>query len=113
VGGFRANDEVLWSQLRLSIGNFIVDLAQQGAFYQYFVSCDGTTTTQDDINQGIVNVLVGFAPLSDGDRGYSDPAMGWAVLVRAPGAKPGGKAEAMPHENQVKWAAPPDNLGFA
>ena len=29
----------------------------------YFVKCDGETTTQDDINQGIVTIIVGFAPL--------------------------------------------------
>ena len=28
-----------------------------------FVKCDRETTTQDDINRGIVNILVGFAPL--------------------------------------------------
>ena len=29
----------------------------------YFVKCDKETTTQTDINRGIVNILVGFAPL--------------------------------------------------
>ena len=29
----------------------------------YFVKCDGETTTQSDIDHGIVNILVGFAPL--------------------------------------------------
>ena len=29
----------------------------------YFVKCDAETTTQNDINLGIVNVVVGFAPL--------------------------------------------------
>ena len=29
----------------------------------YFVKCDKETTTQNDINLGIVNILVGFAPL--------------------------------------------------
>ena len=29
----------------------------------YFVKCDRETTTQNDINLGIVNILVGFAPL--------------------------------------------------
>jgi phage tail sheath protein FI len=27
------------------------------------VKCDRETTTQDDINRGVVNILVGFAPL--------------------------------------------------
>ena len=29
----------------------------------YFVKCDSETTTQSDINLGIVNIIVGFAPL--------------------------------------------------
>jgi phage tail sheath protein FI len=66
---FEPNDEPLWSQLRLNIGVFMHDLYRQGAFQgqspkdAYFVQCDSTTTTQSDINQGIVNILVGFAPL--------------------------------------------------
>ena len=44
-------------------------LFRRGAFQggtpdqAFFVKCDSETTTQDDIDQGIVNVLVGFAPL--------------------------------------------------
>lgn len=63
------NDEPLWAQLRLNIGTFMHDLFRQGAFQgqkpgdAYFVQCDSTTTTQSDINKGIVNIIVGFAPL--------------------------------------------------
>jgi len=66
---FEPNDEPLWAQIRLSIGAFMQTLFRQGAFQgtspkqAYFVRCDGTTTTQSDINLGIVNVIVGFAPL--------------------------------------------------
>ncbi|MGZ3445568.1 MAG: phage tail sheath family protein [Myxococcaceae bacterium] len=66
---FEPNDEPLWSQLRLAIGSFMNDLFRQGAFQgssrdqAFFVKCDSSTTTQDDINRGIVNVEVGFAPL--------------------------------------------------
>ncbi len=66
---FEPNDEPLWSQLRLNIGVFMHDLFRQGAFQgqkpgdAYFVQCDSTTTTQSDINKGIVNIIVGFAPL--------------------------------------------------
>lgn len=66
---FEPNDEELWAQLRLNIGSFMMTLYRQGAFQgstpseAFFVKCDGETTTQDDINLGIVNVLVGFAPL--------------------------------------------------
>jgi len=44
-------------------------LFRQGAFQgqspreAYFVKCDKDTTTQNDIDRGIVNILVGFAPL--------------------------------------------------
>ncbi len=66
---FEPNDEGLWAQLRLNIGSFMHRLFQQGAFQgssarqAYFVRCDGDTTTQADIDRGIVNVIVGFAPL--------------------------------------------------
>ena len=66
---FEPNDEPLWSQIRLNIGSFMSGLYRQGAFQgrtpreAYFVKCDKETTTQADINQGIVNILVGFAPL--------------------------------------------------
>jgi phage tail sheath protein FI len=66
---FEPNDEPLWSQLRLNIGTFMLDLFRQGAFQgqkpsdAYFVRCDSSTTSQSDIDKGIVNILVGFAPL--------------------------------------------------
>jgi uncharacterized protein len=59
---FEPNDEALWSKLREAIGAFMTGLFQQGAFHDRFVKCDGETTTQDDIDRGIVNVIVGFAP---------------------------------------------------
>ena len=66
---FEPNDEPLWAQIRLNIGAFMQTLFRQGAFQgssprdAYFVRCDSTTTTQADINLGIVNIVVGFAPL--------------------------------------------------
>ena len=66
---FEPNDEPLWAQLRLNIGAFMQNLFRQGAFQgktpreAYFVKCDSETTTQNDINHGIVNIVVGFAPL--------------------------------------------------
>ena len=60
---FEPNDESLWSIIRASVSTFLVDLQKQGAFYSYFVRCDNTTTTPGDIEQGIVNIMVGFAPL--------------------------------------------------
>jgi phage tail sheath protein FI len=66
---FEPNDEPLWAQIRLSIGAFMHDLYRQGAFQgttpqqAYYVKCDKDTTTQNDINLGIVNIVVGFAPL--------------------------------------------------
>lgn len=66
---FEPNDEPLWAQIRLNIGAFMQNLFRQGAFQgttpreAYFVKCDKETTTQNDINLGIVNILVGFAPL--------------------------------------------------
>ena len=66
---FEPNDEPLWAQIRLNVGAFMQGLFRQGAFQgssprdAYFVKCDKETTTQNDINQGVVNIVVGFAPL--------------------------------------------------
>ena len=66
---FEPNDEPLWAQIRLNVGAFMNSLFRQGAFQgttpreAYFVKCDKETTTQNDIDRGVVNILVGFAPL--------------------------------------------------
>jgi phage tail sheath protein FI len=66
---FEPNDEPLWAQIRLNAGAFLQNMFRQGAFQgsspreAYFVKCDKEVTTQNDINLGVVNVLVGFAPL--------------------------------------------------
>lgn len=66
---FEPNDEPLWAQIRLNLGAFMQNLFRQGAFQgkspreAYFVKCDSETTTQNDRNLGIVNIVVGFAPL--------------------------------------------------
>ncbi len=66
---FEPNDEQLWSQIRLNLGAFMQDLFRRGAFQgtspaqAYFVKCDAENNPQSDIDKGIVNILVGFAPL--------------------------------------------------
>ncbi len=66
---FEPNDEPLWAQIRLNVGAFMHSLFRQHAFQgtsprdAYLVKCDSETTTQNDIDRGIVNILVGFAPL--------------------------------------------------
>jgi phage tail sheath protein FI len=66
---FEPNDEPLWAQIRLNVGAFMNSLFRQGAFQgitpkdAYFVKCDKETTTQNDIDLGVVNIIVGFAPL--------------------------------------------------
>jgi hypothetical protein len=66
---FEPNDERLWSQIRLNVGAFMQGLFLQGAFQgttpqkAYFVKCDAENNPQSSIAQGVVNILVGFAPL--------------------------------------------------
>jgi len=66
---FEPNDEPLWSQIRLNLGAFMQNLFISGAFQgrtardAFFVKCDKETTTQNDIDLGRVNIVVGFAPL--------------------------------------------------
>jgi phage tail sheath protein FI len=66
---FEPNDEPLWASIRLNITSFMQTYFLKGAFQgqtpteAYFVKCDSETTTQTDIDNGVVNILVGFAPL--------------------------------------------------
>jgi phage tail sheath protein FI len=66
---FEPNDEPLWSSLRLNVTTFMQGLFRQGAFQgstpadAYVVQCDANNNPQDQIDLGIVNILVGFAPL--------------------------------------------------
>ena len=66
---FEPNDEPLWSSIRLNVGAFMNSLWRQGAFQgrtprdAYLVKCDSDNNPQNDIDRGIVNILVGFAPL--------------------------------------------------
>jgi phage tail sheath protein FI len=66
---FEPNAEPLWAQIRTNVGAFLFSLFKQQAFQgltpqdAYFVKCDGTTMTQSDIDSGIVNIVVGIAPV--------------------------------------------------
>ncbi len=66
---FEPNGEPLWSRIRQSVGTFLHDLFREGAFQgmtpsqAYFVKCGADTNTAADINAGMVNIQVGFAPL--------------------------------------------------
>ncbi|MGD0830442.1 MAG: Ig-like domain-containing protein [Terracidiphilus sp.] len=66
---FEPNDETLWGQVRMNVGTFMQGLFLQGAFagstpqQAYFVKCDGENNPPASIALGVVNILVGFAPL--------------------------------------------------
>jgi len=66
---FEPNDEPLWAAIRLNVGAFMNSLFRQGMFQgrtpqdAYLVKCDKDNNPQNDIDKGIVNILVGFAPL--------------------------------------------------
>jgi phage tail sheath protein FI len=66
---FEPNGAALWAQIRLNVEAFLLGLWQQGAFQgatpidAFFVKCDATTTTPNDIVAGLVNLEIGFAPL--------------------------------------------------
>lgn len=66
---FEPNGEALWSEVRRSVESFLLSLHPSGAFEgtrpedAYFVRCDRTTMTQDDIDNGRLVILVGFAPV--------------------------------------------------
>jgi uncharacterized protein len=66
---FEPNAQPLWSAISMTVNAFMLGLFKQNAFQgdtpskAFKVQCDGQTTTQTDIDNGIVNILVGFAPL--------------------------------------------------
>jgi len=66
---FEPNEERTWAAIRLTVGAFMQNLFRQGVFQgrspsqAYFVKCDAETTSRSDIDNGIVTVVVGFAPL--------------------------------------------------
>jgi uncharacterized protein len=66
---FEPNDIPLWNALTQEVQAFMLGLFRQGAFQgatadqAFHVQCDATTTSQADIDNGIVNILVAFAPL--------------------------------------------------
>ncbi len=66
---FEPNDTPLWVAIRTSIEAFMLSLFHQGAFQgdtpsqAFQVKCDSSTTTQQDIDNGVVNIIVAFAPL--------------------------------------------------
>lgn len=65
---FEPNDSALWAAITGSVDQFMTPLWRQGAFFgataseAFFVICDASTTTPEDIEMGVVNVTVGFAP---------------------------------------------------
>jgi len=66
---FEPNDEPLWAAVRLEVTQFLNTLFRQGAFQgatasdAYFVRCDRSTMTQDDIDNGRLIIEIGIAPL--------------------------------------------------
>jgi hypothetical protein len=65
---FEPNGPPLWASIVRAVETFMAGLFTAGAFGgatagdAFYVQCDATTTTQDDLLNGIVNVQVGFAP---------------------------------------------------
>jgi phage tail sheath protein FI len=66
---FEPNDEPLWVAITASISAFMLSLFKQGALQgstpsqAFQVTCDSTTTTPQDQINGVVNIVVAFAPL--------------------------------------------------
>ncbi|WP_179954205.1 phage tail sheath family protein [Denitrobaculum tricleocarpae] len=66
---FEPNDEPLWAEISEAVEDFMFQLFREGAFQgktlndSFFVRCDDTTNTEADIDRGVVNLQVGFAPL--------------------------------------------------
>jgi phage tail sheath protein FI len=65
---FEPNDDPLWAQVTRAISNFLVRVWKSGALMgrteqeAFFVKCDRTTMTQDDIDNGRLVCYIGIAP---------------------------------------------------
>jgi len=66
---FEPNDQRLWARIRQSVTEFLTRVWHDGALFgttadqAFFVRCDQTTMTQDDIDNGRLIVLIGVAPV--------------------------------------------------
>jgi len=66
---FEPNDERLWARVKQSITNFLTKVWKDGALMgstpeeAFFVKCDRTTMTQDDIDNGRLICIIGVAPV--------------------------------------------------
>ena len=66
---FEPNDERLWARVRQTITDFLTRVWRDGALMgtkpeeAFFVKCDRTTMTQDDIDNGRLIILIGVAPV--------------------------------------------------
>jgi phage tail sheath protein FI len=66
---FEPNDEKLWARVKQTITQFLTRVWKDGALMgntpeeAFFVKCDRTTMTQDDIDNGRLIVLIGVAPV--------------------------------------------------
>ena len=66
---FEPNGEKLWARMRQTITQFLTRVWKDGALMgttpeeAFFVKCDRTTMTQDDIDNGRLIVLIGVAPV--------------------------------------------------
>jgi uncharacterized protein len=66
---FEPNDEATWSRVRQIVAEYLIGRWQDGALVgsksedAFFVRCDRSTMTQDDIDNGRLICLVGVAPI--------------------------------------------------
>ena len=66
---FEPNAESLWANVRSTIDAFLVSVWRDGALQgstprdAFFVRCDRTTMTQNDLDNGRLICLIGIAPV--------------------------------------------------
>jgi uncharacterized protein len=66
---FEPNDDRLWAQIIQAVSAFLTNVWRDGALFgrtaeeAFFVKCDRTTMTQDDIDNGRLIMIIGVAPV--------------------------------------------------
>ncbi len=114
---FEPNGEPLWARIRLQVGTFLQGLFRQRAFQgatpreAYFVKAGRETMTRSDIDLGVLNIQVGFAPLKPAEFVIIHIRQQLERAKGGPSAPAGGREEeAEPHWERLHPVATWDDL---
>jgi Bacteriophage tail sheath protein len=98
---FEPNGPALWARVNSEVTEFLSGLFRRGELkgdrpsQAYFVKCGVETMTEGDVDNGDLNVVVGFAP--------QKPAEFVIVAIAATAGPPALDLPRMPHDPPWRW----------